>query len=126
MENLETLMEFPITEARKMGYTKKQLYNLTMACEEIVVNVISYAYPDKEGDIEIEYRKLKNKKGLEIDFVDWGIPFNPLEKEAPDLKVPIEDRKIGGLGIHLVSKTMDEVFYKRMDDMNCLTIKLTV
>jgi serine/threonine-protein kinase RsbW len=113
MVNLDRMIDFIMKAAADIDFSKKQIYNINLASEEILVNIINYAYPEKNGDVEIKLNIMDNRDGLEISFIDWGIPFNPLLKESPDINVPAADRKIGGLGIHLVSQTMDLVKYKR-------------
>lgn len=92
-----------------------------LALEEAVTNVILYAYPDKkEQDISIDLCVADGK--LKIAITDSGLPFNPLEKEGPDLTLSADERPIGGLGIFLVTQLMDEVRYSRPADKNVLTM----
>lgn len=94
---------------------------LQLVLEEVVVNVISYAYPgetDKDIFVEIGW----NGRCMEITVIDSGIPFNPLEKEDPDLTLSVEERPIGGLGIYLVKQLMTDVHYIRRDGKNILTM----
>ena len=84
-------------------------------------NIISYGYNDKEDHeikIEIELRS----KRLIITISDDGIPFNPFKKEPPDTMLSVEDRIIGGMGIHLVKNLMDEYGYKRYTNRNIITL----
>ena len=95
---------------------------IDVAVDEIFSNIAHYAYAPGSGDatIRLDYDELL--RTVSITFSDRGIPFNPLEKEEPDIFLPAEEREIGGLGIFLVRKTMDEVKYRREDDRNILTI----
>lgn len=120
LENLELMLKFIKEAAAALGFDDKKINQIQLASEEVLVNIINYAYPDKNGNIEINY-SVKEPKGLEVEILDWGILFNPLELPQPDITAPIEDRKIGGLGIHLVRKIMDEVSYKREQERNILT-----
>jgi len=93
-----------------------------LACEELVVNVVDYAYPDRTDgylDVEIE----KDEHAILIRLRDGGVAFNPLEAEVPDITKPLEERRIGGLGIFIVLKKMDSVSYERTNNENILTIK---
>jgi len=119
LEHLEAMLDFILSQARFMGFSEKKISQIQLAAEEVLVNVINYAYPDKRGDIEIT---LNTRDGvvLEVVVVDWGFAFNPLELPEPDLCAELEDRKIGGLGIYLLRKLMDEVSYKRENDRNIL------
>ena len=100
----------------------KIISELTLALEERVVNVISYAYQDSIGhDITINI-SLKDKD-LILEVKDDGQPFNPLEVPEPDIEKPLEERNIGGLGIFLIKTLMDEVEYKRKEGLNILVMK---
>ena len=95
---------------------------IDVAIEEIFVNIAHYAYPEGEGNAVIEIEADKDAKKVRIVFEDGGIPYNPLEKEDPDISLSSEDRPIGGLGIFLVKKTMDDMSYEYKDGKNRLTI----
>lgn len=121
LENLEAMVGFIGEGAEKQGFDQKTIHQIHLACEEALVNVIHYAYPDGNGDIELTY-DLNEEKGLVIEIIDWGIPFNPLSLPEPDIEASIEDRKIGGLGIYMMRNIMDEVHYKREQGRNILTL----
>jgi anti-sigma regulatory factor (Ser/Thr protein kinase) len=94
---------------------------LSVVVEELVLNIVDYANSDYL-DVEI----IRDEKSITLRFHDGGIPFNPLEKEEPDFTIPLEDRKIGGLGIFMVTKYMDTVTYERTGDENILTVRKNV
>jgi anti-sigma regulatory factor (Ser/Thr protein kinase) len=94
---------------------------LELALDEIVTNIISYAYPDGGAHV-IRVDVGVDDSGITAIVEDDGVPFNPLDREAPDTTAPIEDRGIGGLGIHLVRELMDDVRYDRIGTRNRLTI----
>jgi anti-sigma regulatory factor (Ser/Thr protein kinase) len=94
-----------------------------VAAEEIFVNVASYAYTSGIGSVAIEVNFEEKPKAVAIRFIDSGIPYNPLEKEDPDVTLPAEKRGIGGLGVFMVKKSMDEVTYEYKDGKNHLTIR---
>ena len=121
LENLELMIRFVRNGAESYGFSSKDINRVQLAAEEVLVNIISYAYPDKSGDIEITY-DVNEDKGLMIEIVDWGVPFDPLSIPEPDIDAPIEDRKIGGLGIYIMRSIMDEVDYRRQGDRNTLTL----
>ena len=93
--------------------------------DELLNNIISYAYPD-EDEHEIEIRIELSGNDLVITIADDGIPFNPFQKEDPNIKLSIEDREIGGLGIHLVRQMTDKVSYQRKIDKNVVTLVKTI
>lgn len=90
---------------------------LSVVVEELVLNIVDYANSDYL-DVEI----IRDEKSITLRFHDGGIPFNPLEKEEPDFTIPLEDRKIGGLGIFMVIKYMDSVTYDYTGGENILTL----
>jgi anti-sigma regulatory factor (Ser/Thr protein kinase) len=121
LENLELMIRFVRNGAENYGFSSKDINRVQLAAEEVLVNVISYAYPDENGDIEITY-DVSEDEGLVIEIVDCGVPFDPLSIPEPDIEAPMEDRKIGGLGIYIMRSIMDEVNYRRQGDRNILTL----
>jgi len=124
MDNLEKGIDFILAGIDDAGIDKKMLFQLRLACEEVIVNIINYAYPDSKGSMEISYDINDNE--LVIVISDSGVPFNPIKKEEPDLNIPLEERKIGGLGIFLVRNIMDQVEYQRDNGRNILTMRKTL
>ncbi len=100
----------------------KDVFDITLSLDELLTNVISYAYDDQKSH-EIEVRLLLDNDFIKIEIVDDGKPFNPLEMDDPDLNLDLDDMEIGGLGIHLVKKKMDELLYERTEHKNILTMK---
>ena len=96
---------------------------IDVAVEEIFVNIANYAYGSETGDAEISVDISGDPAEACIEFRDSGIAFNPLEKEEPDIALPAEKRKIGGLGIYMVKKSMDGVEYEYKDGQNILKIQ---
>ncbi len=129
----ETLtLKNDISEVSKLSSFQKALFEqmkleqslarqLRLAIEEAVVNVLSYAYDEgTEGDVEI--RMMSDGHQLKVMIIDAGIPFDPTEQEKIDTSTAVEDRRVGGLGIHLVRELMDTVNYERIDGKNILTL----
>lgn len=96
--------------------------NLNLVLEEIVSNIIFYAYPNG-GEHSICITLSMAHGDITIEIEDEGIPFDPTTMQQPDINLPAEDRPIGGLGIFLVSKIMDNVSYTREQEKNKLTLK---
>ncbi|MGN0347872.1 MAG: ATP-binding protein [Lachnospiraceae bacterium] len=92
-----------------------------LSIEEIYVNVASYAYGDSVGNCRVQYTL--SDSSMAIDVWDSGIPFNPLEREDPDITLKAEDRKIGGLGIFMTKTMMDEITYEYKDGQNHIWMK---
>lgn len=94
---------------------------ILLCVDELVTNIIGYAYSDSEEHaVLLECRVFDNK--IELELRDDGQPFNPTKQERPNLKLTLDDRKVGGLGIHLVKTLMDKVDYRREGDFNVLTV----
>ncbi|MBR2203691.1 MAG: ATP-binding protein [Prevotella sp.] len=97
---------------------------LRLACEEIIMNITSYAYPDDvDGYLDVDILRTDR---ITIRFKDGGVPFNPLEREKPDTKLSWKLRHVGGLGIYLVTKKMDAVSYAYENNRNVLTIEKNI
>lgn len=106
------------SRAAALGETEQ--FHLNLMLDELVTNIIRYAYEDAaEHRIEIELRATDD--GFEASVTDDGVAFNPLGKEAPQLDAPLEERQVGGLGIHLVRRLVDQIEYQRIDERNRLT-----
>ena len=92
-----------------------------LALDELLNNSISYGFPDdRQHTITVELETQND--GLQIKVIDDGVPFNPFEQAAPDLGGSVEERDLGGVGIHLVKKFMDECGYQRIDEKNVITL----
>ena len=101
----------------------KSRRQIDMAVDEIFTNIADYAYGDGEGDVMLMIGFSEDKKEMELTFIDSGAPYDPLAKEDPDVNLPGNKRKIGGLGIFLVKNIMDEMRYEYRDGNNMLTIR---
>ena len=107
-------------EAEKWGLHPRRLMQLELAVEEAVVNICLYAYEVPPGELTV--RIDADAASFLVELIDEGVPFDPLAVEEPDLRADVEDRKVGGLGIFLVRRVMDEVAYLREDDHNILRL----
>ncbi len=107
---------------REIGFTGVQPRScVSIEIENMLNNIITYVYSDEdEHNIEIKVELSGDR--LTVSITDDGIPFNPFGIETPDTKLSIEERKIGGLGVHLVRKVMDKVSYQRRIDKNVITL----
>ena len=102
----------------------KETLALRLACEEIVMNVTSYAYPEGvDGFLDVTIQKTDR---IVIHFEDGGMPFNPLEQKTPNTKLSWKKRRIGGLGIFLLRRKMDDVRYVYENHKNVLTIEIVI
>ena len=122
---IDRLTEFIEMIAQKINLDPELAMSINLALEEAVTNVISYAYPEgTEGEVKVD--AIARKDSLRFTISDFGQEFDPTATPEVDTSLALEDRPIGGLGIHLVRKIMDRVSYKRQDDMNILTLTKTI
>lgn len=124
MEHFERLMGFIEETLQEFQVPQKTIFTVMTACDEVIVNIIQYAYPDNEGEIEIQIDRTEEDVGF--SFMDDGLPFNPLSKPDADTSLLAHEREIGGLGIHMVRKLMDKVDYVYRDGKNILTMRKTI
>lgn len=121
LDNLHEAIAFVVSRAESAGVSPDRIMEIELALEEALVNIINYAYPDGAGDIEIGCAPFGGS-GFAVEISDWGIPFNVLDVDDPDVTSGIEDRKVGGLGIYFVRKLMDDVRYSREGESNVLRL----
>ena len=122
-EAFETLRLRLETVADRLRIPERERSHLLIAADEIFSNIAEYAYPDGGGTVEIQLAANPDGSELFLIFADRGIPFDPLTAPPPDTAAPLADRRIGGLGIHVVRRLMDRVAYRRTDDgRNLLTL----
>lgn len=122
IENLPEVSQYIEEELEKYECPFKVSLQIQVAVEEIFVNIAHYAYPEKNGEADIDIVFDEEEKMVSIAFSDEGIEFNPLLKPDPDVTLSAEERGIGGLGIFMVKKTMTKVLYDYKDGKNVLTI----
>ena len=99
---------------------------LTVAIEEVFVNVARYAYGDGEGDVTLDIGYDEGSRSITFCMTDSGVPFDPLQKPDPDITLSAAERELGGLGIFIVRKTMDTVTYAYENGRNKLTMSKTM
>lgn len=122
VDNIPVVTDFINERLEAVDCPMKAQMQIDVAIDEIFANIANYAYPNGTGSATVKYEAMEDPRGVTITFIDSGIPFNPLEKEDPDTTLPAEEREIGGLGIFMVKKSMDEVLYKFENGQNILTI----
>lgn len=109
--------------AEEAGLAPDKTFQLNLALEEAVVNVINYAYPGQEGmPVTLDCEILDDKLSFVLD--DSGVPFDPTKNEDPDITLSAEDRPIGGLGIMLVRQFMQDISYEYVDGHNRLSLSM--
>ena len=122
VENLSKVLAFVDDQLEMAECPMKAKIQIDIAVEEIFVNIAHYAYAPGTGDALIRVRISEEPAKVLIDFEDSGIPYNPLEKADPDVTLNVQEREIGGLGIFMVKKIVDEIGYEYADGKNRLTL----
>lgn len=123
LNQLEPVQMFVLDQLKDHPYSERIRAQLDVAVEEIFVNIAHYAYPkDQPGWAVIRCQVDQDPLRITIQFIDWGVPFNPLAKKDADITLSAEDRQIGGLGILMVKRSMDEVNYVYENGQNILTL----
>lgn len=122
-ENLAIVFKFMQDAFSEYEIPKKQMRQIKLCVEEIYINIANYAYTPSTGKAGIAFDFWGAAGGtaplsVKISFEDSGKPYNPLEKEDPDIELDLDDTPIGGLGIFIVKETMDNVWYERRGGHN--------
>lgn len=123
---LDDVLSFTEDQLERASCPPSLTMSLTMAIEEMFVNVAHYAYPDGGGNVQLAIAFAPDSHVITFRLTDSGIPFDPLAQPAPDLSIPAEKRPIGGLGIYIMLKVMDAVQYERIEGHNILTMQKTL
>ena len=123
LENLDTVMAFVDQQLEEAGCSMKTQMQIDIAVEEVYVNIAHYAYNPEVGGVTIRVQIEEEPLAVILTFIDKGKPYDPLAKEDPDVTLSAEDRQIGGLGIFMVKKSMDNVSYEYNEGRNILTLK---
>ena len=122
-ENLPSVIEFVETFLERTGCSVKSMMQISVAVDEIFTNISSYAYHSGTGKAKIHLDQLSDPCAVQITFIDSGVPYDPLAKEDPDVTLSASERQIGGLGIYMAKKLMDEIRYEYRDGKNILRMK---
>jgi len=120
--NLDMVVRFVAERLSAVGCSVKQQAQITIAVEEVFVNIAYYAYGGKSGGATIRI-SINNDEYIVIEFEDGGKPYNPFSRENPDVTAGVEKREIGGLGVYMVKKLMDSAEYRRDGGKNVLTLR---
>jgi len=124
--NVEAVTAFVDEQLEALDCSMKAQTQIDIAIDELFSNIAYYAYTPETGKATIRFESEENSDVVSISFIDSGVPYNPLEKEDPDITLGVEERQIGGLGIFMVKKSMDSIEYKYENCNNILTIKKTI
>ena len=121
-DKLDDLMIFIDSHLEEFDCSMKAQMQIDVAVEELFVNIANYAYAPEVGNATIRMIFSDEPGEVTIVFIDSGVPYDPLKKEDPDITLSVDERAIGGLGIFMVKKSMDDMFYEYKDGQNILSI----
>ena len=122
-EELDAVLSFVNAPLDALGVSEEEKIILDIAVEEIYVNIALYAYQPGRGPVTLRWTLEEDPLRIQIDFMDRGTPYDPLSRQDPDITLSAEERQIGGLGIYMVRKSMDEVSYAYRDGQNYFSMK---
>ena len=125
-DNLQTVIDFVDSRLESVECPMKSKMQLDLAVEEIFVNIANYAYAPGKGKATVRVEVSGEPVTVTITFIDRGIPYDPLKKDDPDVTLSADEREIGGLGIFMTKKVMDDISYEYKDGQNILKLKKTI
>jgi serine/threonine-protein kinase RsbW len=125
LSELEALSKHLNKFGRLTGLSEACITDVNICLDELFTNIVSYGFEDDLAHI-IRFAMDLDNQVLTLSIEDEGVPFNPLEKKDPEVPADLIDVRIGGLGIHIVRKLMDDIRYTRKQGKNKLTMKKSI
>ena len=126
VENIETVTDFVNEQLEALDCPMKAQMQIDIAIDELFGNIAHYAYNPEVGEATVRVEVIDDPLAVVITFIDKGVPYDPLAKEDPNITLSAEERQIGGLGIFMVKKTMDDITYEYKDGHNILKIRKNI
>ena len=126
IESIPRVTAFVDEQLEQLECPMKTQMQVDVAIDELFSNIAHYAYNPEIGSATVRVEVMEDPLAVVITFIDNGVPYDPLAKEDPDITLSVEERGIGGLGIYMVKKTMDDVSYEYKDGQNILRIKKNI
>ena len=123
LENIDLVTDFVSELLDANGCSMRVQTQINIAIDELFSNIARYAYAPGEGDATVQVEFVENNEFVELTFIDSGTPYDPLAKADPDTTLSAEEREIGGLGIFMVKKSVDDIKYEYKNGQNVLMIK---
>ena len=123
VENIDTVTEFVNEQLEALDCPIKAQMQIDIAIDELFGNFAHYAYNPDVGEATVRVEVTQDPLAVIITFIDNGVPYDPLQNADPDITLSAEERGIGGLGIYMVKKSMDEITYDYQNGKNILRIK---
>jgi len=122
-ENIEVITAFVDEQLERYDCPMKAQAQIDIAIDELFGNIVRYAYHPEVGSATVQVEVVEEPLAVVITFIDQGKPYDPLAKEDPNVTLSAEEREIGGLGIYIVKKSMNEIVYEYKDGHNILKIR---
>lgn len=122
VDNLDRVTDFVNEQLEMMDCPMKLQMKIAVVIDEVFSNIAKYAYPEGCGDATILVESVNAPAGMRMTFIDRGLYYDPLQKEDPDITLGISERQVGGLGVLMIKKLMDDIRYEYKDGQNRLTI----
>ena len=126
IENVAAVTAFADEQLEQLDCPMKTQIQVDIAIDELFGNIANYAYNLEIGVATVRIEVTEDPLAVVITFIDNGVPYDPLAKADPDVTLSAEKRQIGGLGIYIVKKSMDNISYEYKDGMNILTIRKNI
>ena len=123
VDNLDRVTDFVNEQLEMMDCPMKLQMKIAVVIDEVFSNIAKYAYPEGGGTATVLVESVSDPAGMRMIFIDHGFCYDPLQKEDPDLTLDLNERQVGGLGIFMIKKLMDNVHYEYIDGHNRLTIE---
>ena len=123
VENIETVTDFVNEQLEALDCPMRAQMQIDIAIDELFGNIAHYAYNPEIGQATVRVEVVEEPLSVVITFIDNGVPYDPFAKADPDTTLSAEERDIGGLGIYMVKKSMDDIAYEYKDGHNILKIK---
>ena len=123
IENIDVVTEFVNEQLEALDCPMRAQMQIDIAIDELFGNIAHYAYCPETGDATVRVEVVDDPLSVVITFIDQGVPYDPLSSADPDTTLSAEERAVGGLGIFMVKKSMDEIAYRYEDGKNILSIK---
>lgn len=126
IDNVTAVTDFVDRQLEQLDCPMKTQMQVDIAIDELFGNIANYAYNPEVGAATVRVEVTENPLAVVITFIDNGVPYDPLAKSDPDVTLSLEERKIGGLGIYMVKKSMDDVSYEYKNGQNILKIRKNI
>lgn len=123
VENIEAVTAFVDEQLEALDCPVKAQMQIDIAIDELFGNIAHYAYHPEVGEATVRVEVMEDPLSVVITFIDGGVPYDPLTQADPDITLSAEERAIGGLGIFMVKKSMDEITYRYENGSNILSIR---